>query len=637
MVELSIRLLVSGLLVFATGMVAPGEFTLALGAAGLHAAGAGVLDRLTARGLMGARVAILFGALDAGLVAFVLSRGMPAAYAGVVAPLALIGPALAVRVRGASPLLVMPLAAAAIYAGFAIGVGPIAAILPTIAGALAAVTICLSGGVRTVTLTVDAPVTAKSEEDEDEVLADLRLAFRKLREAYRELERSSKRDRILAGLGEARVGGEGSPFERVTTRLRKLSGADGLVLYTVAQYDDLFVVKAAVGDLAAAQSTQPLEVNAKAAAADVSDGADRLLATIRDGVPGTNVPLIHDGRVVGVLAATAKEADALPRISFALEGVAPWLAGVVVDATKRESTERRLRETELLYAVSTGTDGAAGRSDLASRAVRELREIVDADHVSIAFVEDGVLVPLASEGVRASILETMSFAGGAGVEGWVRTGAPEIVMSDVRSDARCSPEMALRARIGSFVAIPLGIAEGIGAVLCAATARVGGLDLPQIESLRAAGAELARRFARPLVSESEGEGMLAPSEFATRLLRGGVLVTLDPVRLEIHEAAFGKPAVAHAMRTLGQRVRARLPEGAAACRTGEGRILVWMPDASETEAVSWGNEMAAISGTLGLRTPDGTKRIPIALRAKTALLDPNGVVVEAPVSRLPAA
>lgn len=631
MVELSIRLLVSGLLVFVTGIVAPGEFATALGAAGIHAAAAGLLDRLSARGLMSSKVALLFAALDAGLVGVVLARGVPASYAAVLAPLALVGPALAVRLRGASSSLAMPLAPFALFAAFAIARDPLAALLPALACAIAAGAAVLNGGVRTVTLTIEAP--SPSYEDEDAVLSDLRLAFRKLREAYRDLEKSSKRDRILAGLGEARLGTEGTQFERVTARLRKLSGADGLVLYTVAQYDDLFVVRAAVGDLAAAQSTQPLEVNAKAAAADVSQGADRLLTTLRDGAPGTNVPLLHDGHVVGVLAASATEADAVPRIAAALEGVAPWVAGLVVDGTKRESTERRLRETELLYAISTGTDGASGRADLASRAVRELKEILEADHVSISLVENGALVPLASEGVRASILESMSFAGGPGVEGWMRTGAPELVMPDVRNDGRLSPESALRARIGSFVAIPLGIAEGIGAVLCAATARVGGLDLPQIEALRAAAAELARRFAKPLVAD---EGLLSPSEFATRLLRGGALVTLDPIRLEVHEAAFGKPATAHALRTLAQRVRARLPGGGAACRTGEGRVLVWLPDASEAEAVSWGNEMAAISGTLGLRTPDGTRRIPIALRAKAALLEPDGKA-QAAVSRLPAA
>ena len=635
MVELSIRLLVSGLLVFATGIVAPGEFVAALGVAGIQASGAGLMERLIARGLMSGRVALAFAAIDAGAIAVVLARGVPPMWAAALAPLALVGPALAIRLRDASPNLALPLAPLAVAGAFAANGDPNLAILPTVATTLAALAMWANGGVRTVTLTVDAPVVTKSAEDEDAVLADLRLAFRKLREAYRELEKSSRRDRMLAGLGEARMGMEGTQFERVTSRLRKLAGADGLVLYTVAQYDDLFVVRAAVGDLAAAQTTQPLEINAKAAAADIAHGADHLLATLRDGVPGTNVPLLHDGRVVGVLAASAKDADEVPRIAAALEGVAPWVAGLVVDGTKRESTERRLRETELLYAVSTGTDGASGRSDLAQRAVRELKEILEADHISIALVENGVLTPLASEGVKAPILEAMSFAGGAGVEGWVRTGAPEIAMSDVRNDGRCSPESALRARIGSFVAIPLGIANGIGAVLCAATARVGGLDLPQIEALRAAGAELARRFAKPLTSD-EGEGLLAPSEFATRLMRGGALVTLDPIRLEVHEAAFGKPATTHALRTLAQRVRARLPEGAAACRTGEGRVLVWLPSATEAEAVSWGNEMAAISGTLGLRTPDGTRRIPIALRAKAAVLEPQ--TRTEPVSeRLPAA
>ncbi|RYG66460.1 hypothetical protein EON77_17430 [bacterium] len=320
---------------------------------------------------MGPRCALLFASLDAALVATLLSRAVPPTTALALAPLALLGPALAIRLRGAGPNLALPLAPVAVAGAFAMGDDPTRAILPTIAAVIAAAAMWANGGVRTVTLAIDVPVTAKSDDEEDAVLADLRLAFRKLREAYRDLERSSKRDRILAGLGEARMGSEGTQFERVTNRLRKLSGADGLVLYTVAQYDDLFVVRAAVGDLAAAQTTQPLEINAKAAASDVSLGADRLLATLRDGAPGTNVPLLHKGRVVGVLAASAKDPDEVPRIAAALEGVAPWVAGLVVDGTKRESTERRLRETELLYAVSTAIETwSASRISFSSRTAR---------------------------------------------------------------------------------------------------------------------------------------------------------------------------------------------------------------------------------------------------------------------------
>ena len=493
---------------------------------------------------------------------------------------------------------------------------------PIIAAGLAALLAVLG---QSKPLIVQIPVAGDAkadEEKEDEVLLELRMAFRKLREAYRDLERDTRKDRLFAGLGEARLNDVGTPFERIAERLRKLSGADGLALYTVAQYEDLFVVRAAVGDLPASQGVQNLEVRAKQAAGVVREQADVLLSAMRGGEPGTNVPLLHEGRVVGVLAASMKDPN--NSATEVLEQAAPWVAALVVDQARRESVERRLKETELLYGLATGTDGATGRADMAARAVRDLKEITGADHVSISLIDGAQLTRLAGEGIEAPILEAMSFAHGPGVAGWLGVGSPELVLADVRGDARCASEGALRARIGSFVAIPLTILGEIGAVLLAATSRVGGLDVPQIEALRAAGAELGRRFGRPLPVGEDSDGLMLPTEFATRLLRGGALVTLEPLRLDAHEASFGKPAIAHALRTLSHRVKARLPEGAAACRTGEGQILVWLPSAKESEAISWANEMAAVASMIGLRTPDGTRRIPIALRAKAALLENPG-------------
>ncbi len=642
MVELSVRLLVSGLLTFLCGWLAPGEFGFALGVAGVHAAVAGLANRLVARELVGPRTAAVLGWTDAALLAALVARFAPLGLPTVaLAGLPALGPALAARLRGGPTILGAPVAPIALGGALSLERGGAYLALPLVACGLASLVLVAGGG----RAPAPSPALAgeperpsgPSADEEDGAILELRLAFRKLRDAYRELERTSRRDRVLAGLGEAKAGGDGTLFARVAERLRKLSGADGLALYTVALYDDLFVVRAAVGELSPSQTGQPLEISARGAAASVREGADALLATLRDGAPGTNVPLVHEGRVVGVLAATCANPDAVPKVAAVLEGAGAYVAALVVDGTRRESVERRLKETELLYGLATGTDGAAGRADAAARAVRDLKEILEADHVSVHLVEGDRLTPLASEGVRAPILEGMSFAGGAGIEGWVRTGAPEIAMPDVRGDARCSAEAALRARIGAFVAVPLTILGEVGAVLCAATSRVGGLDLPQIETLRAAGAELARRLGRP-ATEGEGDGLLLPSEFAARLLRGGALVTLDPIRLETHEAAFGKPAVAHAMRTLGHRVRAKLPPGASACRTGDGRLLVLLPDAEESEAIAWGNEMAAVASLIGLRTPDGTRRIPIAVRAKAALVEAESPAGAAPsFARLPAA
>ena len=93
---------------------------------------------------------------------------------------------------------------------------------------------------------------------------------------------------------------------------------------------------------------------------------------------------------------------------------------------------------------------------------------------------------------------------------------------------------------------------------------------------------------------------------------------LEPIKRNSLIENYGRPAMTHAFRQFATRIRAKLPSGGALCRKGEGGLVVFLPDANEDFAAEWANDAAATASMIGLRTPDGSARIPLPMRAKVA-------------------
>jgi len=325
-----------------------------------------------------------------------------------------------------------------------------------------------------------------------------------------------------------------------------------------------------------------------------------------------------------MIALTAKGDDSLLAAIETTTLALPIFGSTIIEEQRRENVERRLQETETLYAVVAVADGATSKVEIASRLVRDLAGVLEADHVGVYAIDGKELLPLAQDGLPLKLIEMMSFASGSGLKGWLDTGAPELNLMDVRKDQRFPAEASLRARIGSYCVQPIYIGEQLFGILSAASIRVGGLDISHVETLRAAGSELSRLFSKMDKSVDSPDGILSPKDFAEAVAeRTGYMVTLDPLRLPELEAKFGRPALSHALRQLGLRIRARAPQGAIVCRHPSNMYLVFMDSEDGSSATSWANEMAAVGPQIGLRTPDGTTRIPIAIRAKVAQYGPQ--------------
>jgi hypothetical protein len=58
-------------------------------------------------------------------------------------------------------------------------------------------------------------------------------------------------------------------------------------------------------------------------------------------------------------------------------------------------------------------------------------------------------------------------------------------------------------------------------------------------------------------------------------------------------------------------------------RRNEGDYVVFIPSTDSEFVRRWANDAATLASLVGVRTPDGSTRIPLALRAKVAPMNPH--------------
>jgi GAF domain-containing protein len=223
------------------------------------------------------------------------------------------------------------------------------------------------------------------------------------------------------------------------------------------------------------------------------------------------------------------------------------------------------------------------------------------------------------KGIRNRLLDIILFAGGIGLPGWLKIGAPEVWIPNVQEDSRCPREEALKLRIGSFAMLPIQYGDEPYGYLVAATNRSGGVDVSEIELLRAVASELSQAIARLEHDDILASGIATAAEFQAAIeLGGGHLVQLQPLRKELLLEQFGKPALDRAFRTLVRKLRARLPSGSLVFRRDDGDFLVYLRSVPAEFAVNWANEVSAIASMIGVSDAKGSRRIPLPMRAKVA-------------------
>lgn len=638
MVELVVRLvlaLVPAALGWQTGRL---DLQSAMTLAGVLAAYAPLVAILERRDMRAPRVAGAIGALDAVWVAAALGAlGMLDRWAFCLAVPAVWA---AARWRAMGLALAPVLGASATVSAWAWGLD--LASLSFWAQVVLAMAVAATPISRPEqqTVYVERDVDAPEPKVADTDYIELRENYRKLRDFAKRLESRSKRDIVSAQLYEAAFANVGRLHHRLAYKLREITGVDGVTLYSVAQVGDAMVVRASSGQVPEGVERRTFPLNKSFSEAQLLDRAAammRALKTEADGEEGVSVLLKDQGRLVGLACLFEPEAERLKRARETTELAAPALGQLLRKHDADDRRDERLKIAELLYLVSTTGAGAETSASLMARVVRELWATLEIDHLAMWVLDGNAAQRVAGEGAGVRFLETMSFAEGPGVEGWLGIDAPELMLFDAGDDLRSSREAALRNRVGSFCLVPIRFGERPFGYLTAATHRVGGLDKDTQNTLRSVGAELSQAVARIEIESPGASGLATPKEFQKRVAEAGegCMVVLEPLRKDELVEAYGHPAVELALRTLAHRLRPTLPAGGILCRRAEGDFLVFLRETEIEFARRWANEAAATASTVPVATPDGSRRMPLAVRAKASAYPPTNApkTVSAPKER----
>ncbi len=627
MIELSVRLLLSGLLVFAAGVLGVPAFPIAFKLGLVQVALAYLHNRLEARSMRTPAVAGILAGVDSVLITLTLAA-IPNAL-GIYSLVALAPIIIAAAKHRANPFLMAPIAAASIVVAHMIHhawkLPPNEILIQSL------LFLAIGSLVKPMNIQREIIIERIEEPTREEIdfspivleaenqILELRESYRQMCDAYRVLYRKSHKDRIAAIIAESRGG-----YFRLCEKIVEASGARGSILYLASQYGDSFVVSGGAGDLSEAQFSEAFPIRAKQAIALVREQADACSEALEPAYPSANIVLTADNKVIGLLTVLADDRDRLFEAMEALEPTAALISTMVAEEQRIGSMERRLTETEILYTVVATADGGLTRAEVATRVAREFQSVLQLEHLAIHAIEGDDDVVLAQEGRDMLLLDSMKFEQGRGIEGWIASGSGEICLVDARSNDMLPSELIIKERVGSCVILPIGSESNPVGYISAASGRIAGIDMSDVETLRAAAAELSRLLTRRERPNEDSDGILSPRQFIDRVSRiEGVMITLLPLQIKDLEQKYGKPAMAHAMRTVMLRIRPHIPQGALMCRHPDGMFMVYLPGAARDAATEWANEISSKTPSAGIRTPDGSERIPLQLRVKVAALDPR--------------
>ena len=621
MIELSVRLLVAGSLLFLAGTFGAIDFDIAWKVGLAIAAVAGFSHRLELKGLKSPAVAGAFALLDSFLIATVLdSNGR----LGTLGFLSLAPCIYAASRDGARAAVLAPLCSFSILLADQALHGGTQISNPILmqAGAVMLLGLIVAVSQRPAPTPPDevaisvAAADFKAELEEDTNVLVLRERYRRLRDAYDELDGRTRKYKVLASLADAQSSSVNGRAKKVIERLTEATGLQGMLLFGPAEFSPKMTVRVAVGSIPEAAKTDSLALFPNLSQAQMQQKYQEALMKPMLGRPFETVVLVHHGKVVGLLAMLHDDPAVLESARRTAEASVGQIASLVAESAQKSETDRRLREAELLYSLASLARGAESVLDVASRFAREIRDILFADHAAVFMIDGDQALSLAQDGTDMRLLDAMSFAAGPGLNGWRGVGSPELLLFDVRADSRVPSDAIRKQRVGSFFLVPFQSGD-ISGFVTVATTQIGGLDLGAAETTRIVSAELGRAMDRS--EATSNEGIMTPTEFQSRVIQEpGVIVVFEQLRKDQLETQFGRIVMQGAIRTFLRRIGSRLPSGAGVSRNETGQIMVFLPDTNEAFAATWANEMAAVASMIGVRTPGGTTRIPFAVRAKIA-------------------
>lgn len=440
---------------------------------------------------------------------------------------------------------------------------------------------------------------------------ELRENYRALKGQFQNLERRALRDRLAAEFLSLRLGLD-ADREALAQKLKALLEVDGVTLYRPSRYEAKFVAASSTED----GVLKALELDPASSRANLRSQLERSLRSEGE-TKNASVAITHDGRVLGLLALTDDRSDALEKARKYAEDGAGFLAELILEVDRKRAFEGRARTAEALYEVASLAQGAATPNAAAARLFDRVFETLHVDHLGVSWLDGDDALMGISHGENFRLLDALRFAEGAGVNGWRRSGAPEVVLFATTDDVRCDRGEALRRRIGSFAIFPIQFADRPYGFVTVGTRTAGGIDVAQIETLRVLVAELGQTVAR-LEGHAAGS-LMTKGEFAAALMNAqGAIVVIEPVRRNQLVEAYGEPTVDRIHREFALRTRAKLPKGGALIQRESGALVAFLRDADRAQAESWANEIAASASLLSLHGTRGREFFPFAVRAKVA-------------------
>lgn len=622
MFELVARLIAALAVIGVGAFVEPSSLEFSFKWAGLTIAYSFVVFQADRKGMRNAGVAGFVAVADAALISMALARhGMLEQYG-----FATLLPVFWATTRySANPAAMSPLVASSVLIGSNLfgGTGLTTPLLVQ-AGIILLIGLLANHAKEVVTLRdlVRTPEeTLPKEVEPPAEYLEFRESYRTLRDHSKDLERRSRRDRMAMQLFESVQKGE--PFyASLARKLKDLTGAQGLTLYSVSDIGLKLVVQSAQGEVPDRVQSSAFEISPEFGDGQIRHYIEKMVLSLRDADQATQcgtVLLKDRGRIVGMVCLFHSQIKMLTDAVDRATEVCETVAAMISDQNTREEDRRRLREAELLYTVAATSTGADTPQSLAARVVRELDEAIGVDGISVSFFDEGKALSIVSQGYCPRLIEQMSFAQGQGSAGWLKIGAPELALYDAFDDPRLPKEDALKKRVGSMAVIPIQFGTTPFGMLIAVSKRVHGIDQSRMEVLRVVGAELGQAIARLDKDKGSSEGLMTPKEFHEFAGKHqGCLVYLEVLRREELVTKFGTAGVSHTIRGFASRMRAMLPAGSALCRRDEGDYVVFLRDIDDAFARNWANDVAATASMIAFKTPDGRAKIPLALRAKVA-------------------
>ena len=636
MIELSVRFVLAGLMVFISGIAGVPPFepimklSLLQSALGIFAY---TLDR---KNLRLPAISALIACADALMIEFALASITKSPGLDTFGLLALAPILIAASRNNANPFLMAPVASAGFVAAHMANNNWHLASTNILGYAVTFLVIgCLAKPYsKTQKAAPTETVFEQRHEDPSAYIEQFRIVesyneelrnnYRQLKDAYRDLDRKGRKDRVAATLAEVRGSTNQSGFFFLCDKIAEATGATSVLLYTIASVGDQFIIRGAAGETNEIQLTEALSISSKQSIALVREQADMLSQTLQPDRHCNNVILQHEGKIIGILTVTARDKDQLFESLEAIQSCSALISNLVLEEQHKEGMKRRLTEVEVLYAVVSNAEGATTRSEVATRVSRDFQSVLQLEHLAIYSIDEDEPLLMAVEGRELDLLGSMTFDAGGGLTGWLNSSAPEIIVADARSSSRLPSEAIVRNRVGSYAIIPIPGENGPHGYITAASGRIGGVDNTEIATLRTAAAELSRLFSRPDVVDGQDEGILSPRRFIEAVgKKEGTMVTFIPLQYKEFERKYGKTAMTHAMRTLTLRIRPHVPVGGLMCRHQDGIVMVYLNGEDKDQASEWANDLAAKGLGSDLKTPDGSAKIPLQLRVKVASLSPQ--------------